>query len=89
MIVRTMVRLLICNLLDLEMQSMQYSLRQKSRGVSCIRCYTTKFVNYKDLKPFVKDLKEVYQAATEKLALTSCITSYVVSVHQTRDLPVG
>ena len=68
---------------------MQYSLRQKSRGVSCIRCYTTKFVNYKDLKPFVKDLKEVYQAATEKLALTSCITSYVVSVHQTRDLPVG
>ena len=67
---------------------MQYSLRQKSRGVSCIRCYTTKFVNYKDLKPFVKDLKEVYQAATEKLALTSCITSYVVSVRQTRDLPV-
>ena len=77
------------DLLDLEMQSMQYSLRQKSRGVSCIRCYTTKFVNYKDLKPFVKDLKEVYQAATEKLALTSCITSYVVSVRQTRDLPVG
>ena len=68
---------------------MQYSLRQKSRGVSCIRCYTTKFVNYKDLKPFVKDLKEVYQAATEKLALTSCITSYVVSVRQTRDLPVS
>ena len=31
--------------------------------------YTTKFVNYKDLKPFVKDLKEVYQAATEELAL--------------------
>ena len=77
------------DLLDLEMQSLQYSLRQKSRGVSCIRCYTTKFVNYKDLKPFVKDLKEVYQAATEKLALTSCITSYVVSVRQTRDLPVG
>ncbi len=31
--------------------------------------YTTKFVNYKDLKPFVKDLKEVYQATTEELAL--------------------
>ena len=31
--------------------------------------YSTKFVNYKDLKPFVKDLKEVYQAATEELAL--------------------
>ena len=33
--------------------------------------YSTKFVNYKDLKPFVKDLKEVYQAATEELALES------------------
>ena len=31
--------------------------------------YTTKFVNYKDMKPFVKDLKEVYQAPTEELAL--------------------
>ena len=31
--------------------------------------YTTKFVNYKDLKPFVKDLKEVYQAPTEEIAL--------------------
>lgn len=31
--------------------------------------YTTKFVNYKDLKSFVKDLKEVYQASTEELAL--------------------
>ena len=31
--------------------------------------YSTKFVNYKDLKPFVKDLKEVCQAATEELAL--------------------
>lgn len=31
--------------------------------------YTTKFVNYKDLKPFVKDLKEVYQASTEEPAL--------------------
>ena len=31
--------------------------------------YSTKFVNSKDLKPFVKDLKEVYQAATEELAL--------------------
>jgi len=33
--------------------------------------YTTKFVNYKDLKQFVKDLKEVYQAATEELALVN------------------
>ncbi len=31
--------------------------------------YSTKFVNYKDLKPFVKDLKEVYQATTKELAL--------------------
>lgn len=31
--------------------------------------YTTKFVNYKDLKPFIKDLKTVYQAATEEQAL--------------------
>ena len=31
--------------------------------------YTTKFVNYKDLKPFVKELKEVYQAPTEEIAL--------------------
>ena len=31
--------------------------------------YTTKFVNYKDLKPFVRDLKAVYQAATEEQAL--------------------
>ena len=30
--------------------------------------YTTKFVNYKNLKPFVKD---VYQAATEEIALQS------------------
>ncbi len=31
--------------------------------------YTTKFVNYKDLKPFVKDLKAIYQAPTEDAAL--------------------
>lgn len=31
--------------------------------------YTTKFVNYKDMKPFVKDLKAIYQAPTEELAL--------------------
>ena len=30
---------------------------------------TTKFVNYKDLKPFVKDLKTIYQAPTEESAL--------------------
>ena len=31
--------------------------------------YKTKFVNYKDIKPFMKDLKAVYQAPTEKIAL--------------------
>lgn len=31
--------------------------------------YTTKFVNYKDLKPFVKDLKTIYQAPSEEMAL--------------------
>ena len=31
--------------------------------------YTTKFVNYKDLKPFVKDLKVIYQAPSEEMAL--------------------
>lgn len=31
--------------------------------------YTTKFVNYKDMKPFVKDLKAIYQAPTEEAAL--------------------
>ena len=36
--------------------------------------YTTKFVNYKDMKPFVKDLKEVYQAPTEELALENLDT---------------
>jgi putative transposase len=33
--------------------------------------YTTKFVSYKDIKPFMKDLKCVYQADTEELALTA------------------
>ena len=36
--------------------------------------YTTKFVNYKDMKPFVKDLKEVYQAPTEEIALENLDT---------------
>jgi len=31
--------------------------------------YTTKFVSYKDIKPFIKDLKLVYKADTEQLAL--------------------
>ena len=31
--------------------------------------YTTKFANYKDIKPFMKDLKAVYQAPTEEIAL--------------------
>ena len=31
--------------------------------------YTTKFVNCKDIKPFMKDLKAVYQAPTEEIAL--------------------
>ena len=33
--------------------------------------YTTKFVSYKDLKPFMKDLKCVYKADTEELALSA------------------
>lgn len=33
--------------------------------------YTTKFVSYKDIKPFMKDLKLVYKADTEELALTA------------------
>lgn len=33
--------------------------------------YTTKFVNYKDMKAFVKDLKTVYQAQTEEIALAN------------------
>jgi len=31
--------------------------------------YTTKFVSYKDIKSFMKDLKRVYKADTEELAL--------------------
>lgn len=31
--------------------------------------YSTKFISYKDIKSFMKDLKEVYQAATEDIAL--------------------
>ncbi len=33
--------------------------------------YSTKFVSYKDLKPFMADLKMVYKADTENLALAS------------------
>lgn len=33
--------------------------------------YSTRFVNYKDLKPFVQDLKQVYQAPTEETALAN------------------
>ena len=33
--------------------------------------YSTKFVSYKDIKQFMKDLKTVYKADTEELALTS------------------
>lgn len=36
--------------------------------------YTTKFVNYKDLKPFVKDLKSIYQAPSEEMALEALDT---------------
>ena len=36
--------------------------------------YTTKFVSYKDIKPFMKDLKSVYQADTEELALSALDT---------------
>lgn len=31
--------------------------------------YSTKFISYKDIKPFMADLKEVYQASTEENAL--------------------
>lgn len=31
--------------------------------------YSTKFISYKDIKPFMKDLKLVYQASTEEIAL--------------------
>ncbi|MFV0239165.1 MAG: IS256 family transposase [Lacrimispora sphenoides] len=31
--------------------------------------YSTKFISYKDIKPFMADLKEVYQALTEEIAL--------------------
>lgn len=31
--------------------------------------YSTKFISYKDIKPFMRDLKEVYQAPTEEIAL--------------------
>ena len=33
--------------------------------------YSTKFISYKDLKPFMADLKLVYKADTEDLALTA------------------
>ena len=36
--------------------------------------YSTKFVNYKDLKPFVKDLKAIYQAPSEEMALEALDT---------------
>jgi transposase-like protein len=36
--------------------------------------YTTKFVNYKDKKSFMKDLKAVYQAPTEEIALENLDT---------------
>lgn len=31
--------------------------------------YSTKFISYKDIKPFMKELKQVYQSATEEAAL--------------------
>ena len=31
--------------------------------------YSTKFISYKDIKAFMRDLKEVYQALTEEIAL--------------------
>lgn len=31
--------------------------------------YTTKFVSYKDIKEFTRDLKQIYQASTEEIAL--------------------
>ena len=51
---------------------MQYSRRQRSRAciVHQIR-YSTKSISYKDLRPFMADLKLVYKADTEDLALTA------------------
>ena len=31
--------------------------------------YSTKFISYKNIKPFMKELKEIYQAPTEEAAL--------------------
>jgi transposase-like protein len=31
--------------------------------------YSTKFISYKDIKPFMADLKRVYQATTEEIAM--------------------
>lgn len=36
--------------------------------------YSTKFISYKDIKPFMKDLKLVYQAPTEEIALENLDT---------------
>ena len=36
--------------------------------------YSTKFISYKDIKPFMKDLKEVYKAPTEEVALANLDT---------------
>lgn len=36
--------------------------------------YSTKFISYKDIKSFMKDLKEVYKAPTEEIALANLDT---------------
>ena len=36
--------------------------------------YTTKFVSYKDVKAFIADLKDIYQASTEDAALSALDT---------------
>lgn len=33
--------------------------------------YSTKFISYKDIKPFMKDLGLVYKAGTEEIALSA------------------
>ena len=57
----------------------QHNLKSKSATIWILKCiqkeevwrYSTKFISYKDLKPFMADLKLVYKADTEDLALTA------------------
>ena len=46
-----------------------YPQAEIQRCIVHLICYSTKFISYKDMKPFMADLKEVYQASTEEIAL--------------------